>query len=92
MPPHAEAAVRADALATFDRLAAERGIASNDRIGVPDTKLLPGKASRVGGKLTATRVAKRPMARVARPGRTLPSQTSVGTPRARAASTSGSAR
>ena len=29
---------------------------SNDRIGVPDTKLLPGNASRVGGKLTATRV------------------------------------
>ena len=55
-------------------------------------KLLPGNASRVGGKLTATRVAKRPMARVARPGSTFPSQTSVGMPRARAARTSGRAR
>ena len=59
---------------------------------MPDTKPLEGKASSVGGKLTATRVAKRPIARVARPGWTFPSQTRVGIRRARAASTSGNAR
>ena len=55
---------RSSAATPNDARAASRSIPAKERIGVPDTKLRAGKASaRVGGKETATRVAKRAMAR-----------------------------
>ena len=84
-----QAVVRQDA----ERGARRRAVdVANERIGVPDTKLRPGKAARVGGNETATRVASRATAAVARPGITFPSQSRLGMPRARAAVTSGRAR
>ena len=72
--------------------AAARSIPAKERMGVPDTNARSPNASAVGGKATATRVAQRPMARVARPGTTFPSHTMLGIRRAAAAAMSGTAR
>ena len=76
-PPKASSS-RSSSVTPNDARAAWRSTPANERIGVPDTNARDPKASSVGGNETATRVASRPTARVARPGTTFPSQTSDG--------------
>ena len=70
--------------------AASRSTARGSRIGVPVTKQrATPSAAQVAAKLTATASARRAVARTLRPGTTLPSQSTIGMRRARAAARTG---